>query len=79
MQREEEELRIKRKQEEKERWWAGAELFAQRDPEDDSNDDLGGTASSQTQRLSRYSMDYSRWDVWDPQDPATLQEVIQLT
>ena len=24
----------------------------------------------------RYSMDYSRWNQWQPQDPATLKEVI---
>jgi hypothetical protein len=66
---------VKRKQEEKERWWAGAELFAASPADENQDESEGAPVSAAAQRLGRYSMDYSRWDVWDPQDPATLQEV----
>lgn len=71
-----EELRLKRKAEEKERWWAGADLFATRPKEDDSiQADGTETAVLEKERvLQRYTMDYSRWNDWTPTDEVSVQE-----
>lgn len=75
------ELKLQRKAQEKDRWWSGAELFASTRTTDSSvnfciNDEL--VDKKQTE-LQRYSNDYSRWDQWTPQDPATLAEVYQIS
>lgn len=74
-----EELRLQRKLEERERWWAGAELFTAHrrgggivDVEDENSE--AKNIDPQTLILQRYTADYSRWNEWVPRDPASLQE-----
>lgn len=81
-----EELRLKRKLEERERWWAGAELMTAKpagggneDNDDDDDDSTGKRAvDNRSAILQRYTADYSRWNEWVPSDPATLQEDAEL-
>jgi tetratricopeptide (TPR) repeat protein len=78
-----EELRLKRKLEERERWWAGAELMIAKPvggDEDNDDDDSAGKRSIDNRSviLQRYTADYSRWNEWVPSDPATLQEDAEL-
>lgn len=73
-----EKLAKQRKIEEKERWWAGADFFVRKRASNASVEDEEGVISSETQIAQRYSMDYSRWDSWTPQDPATRAEVIVI-
>ena len=58
-----EQLRLKRKQEEKDRWWAGSELFvANRASEERTaaTDDDQVAQSKAARQLQRYTLDYSR-------------------
>mmetsp|Transcript_18858 Transcript_18858/g.31477 ORF Transcript_18858/g.31477 Transcript_18858/m.31477 type:complete len:928 (+) Transcript_18858:73-2856(+) len=77
LEREAEELRIKRKEEERKKWWAGVELFAQSGPEEStaSVDDIDRAQVEKNIRKERYSMDYSRWNQWQPSDPVSLKEI----
>lgn len=70
-------LAARRKQEEKERWWAGVDLFARKQASKLSVDEI----ESENHNVGvnqRYDNSYARWDSWVPQDPATLQEVTPL-
>jgi tetratricopeptide (TPR) repeat protein len=42
---------------------------------DDDDDDSDANHMKAVTMEQRYSMNYSRWDTWVPQDPATVQEV----
>lgn len=75
--------KAKLKQEEKDKWWRGAELFQGMDPtqmadEDDEDNVCSSTTDSETVKqqavLQRYSNDYSRWEMPVVDDPATLAE-----
>ena len=74
-----EELQLLRKKEERDRWWAGAEMFAS-NPSDGLNvhqkdADAGEDHNDRSKLASRYALDYSKWDEWSPNDPATQAEV----
>ena len=77
-----EELRLKRKAEEKERWWAGADLFVvnKTNPTDSAAGyDKGIEDLTEKERiLQRYTMDYSRWNDWEPTDEVSMQEKKEL-
>ena len=74
--------RAKRKAEEKNKWWRGAELF--RELPDDEDQDPGGpeaaagstdsTEAAKAALLRRYSNDYSRWEAPVVDDPASKAE-----
>ena len=70
------ELQIQRKSQERERWWSGADIFAANRSKEEvhvcENDEL---IDKKSQELKKYTADYSRWEQWTPQDPATLEEV----
>jgi len=75
-------LRLKRKVEEKERWWGGADLFREEEDEKKVSEAQGvyvedGSADSKLKSKvkSRYDFDYSRWDTWTPDDEATKEEM----
>lgn len=65
LRKEEEELRLKRKIEEKERWWSGAELHIS--PENNQKMDENNLTPLQVNKIEKYSANYSRWDQWIPQ------------
>lgn len=79
--------KAKLKQEEKDKWWRGAELFQGMDPtkmndDDDEDDDhitrkVDGETAKKQAVLARYSNDYSRWEMPVIDDPATLAEVAE--
>ena len=72
-----EELRLKRKAAEKERWWGGAEFCVERKVRDkDGNVVIEPTnESTEKDRIrQRYTADYSRWNDWVPTDQATIEE-----
>ena len=72
-----EQLRLQRKLEEKERWWAGSDLFVnQRDTEDLSI--VTEKVTEKARLLDRYANDYSRWNDWKPSDPVTLAETAEV-
>lgn len=78
LEREAEVLRLKRKEEERKKWWAGVELFANTNDEGQSTssvDDIDRAEVEKNIRRDRYSMDYSRWNQWQPSDPVSLKEV----
>jgi tetratricopeptide (TPR) repeat protein len=79
--KEKEELRIKLKIQEREKWWDGAELFAEKKGNDDEEEvDADGNTMVSEQELirQRYTANYARWDEWVPQDPASLSEAQDL-
>ena len=58
-----EQLRLKRKHEEKERWWAGSELFVVNRASEErmaATDDDQVAQSKAARQLQRYTLDYSR-------------------
>lgn len=57
---------MKRKVEEKERWWSGAELHVSHNNENKSDNEDNMTPQ-QANLLDRYSANYSRWEQWIPQ------------
>ena len=72
-------LREQRKQEEKERWWSGAEIFrpnkavtTEQQDEAQLNDE---EIDKKALRLKRYTADYSHWNEWIPTDEASRAEV----
>ena len=73
-------LKVKRKEEEKERWWAGAEFFTKNKGADDiETDDVEGgdekaSVSVFQKTMDKYNSDYSRWNTWVPSDPTSLAE-----
>ncbi len=72
-----EELRLLRKNEEKERWWLGADLFVENKNTEKSSDvvDKDGNIIDINEKIKlRYTADYSRWNEWKPNDPASLLE-----
>lgn len=79
--------KAKRKEEEKERWWRGADFYSKNkhtyddsiQNDDDENEDSNGSNGSKPTSvfqttMDRYNNDYSRWDTWEPSDPTTLEE-----
>ncbi len=85
-----EKLRIQRKKEEKERWWDGARLFSEtggvgnEDDDEEGEDGIkklsggetsdSGSSSLVKKKMAYHKLDYSRWDKWVPEDPATVEE-----
>ncbi len=72
-----EELRIKRKAEEKERWWSGAEYCGNRKVKNADGSvviEVGDEITEKERIKNRYTADYSRWNDWVPTDSATLEE-----
>jgi hypothetical protein len=66
-----EELRSLRKNEEKERWWLGADLFVENKNTEKSSDivDKDGNIVDINEKIKlRYTADYSRWNEWKPND-----------
>ncbi|RYG65086.1 hypothetical protein EON64_12655 [archaeon] len=74
----EEKLRIQRKQQEKERWWSGAEAFKPRQTSESTPLTARQLTEEEEDRrnlmLSRYTADYSRWGQWAPSDEVSRQE-----
>ena len=70
-----EKLAAQRKHEERERWWAGVEYFVSNQRSNASVTDEDESKESVRSVSQKYSMDYSRWDIWTPQDPVTREEV----
>lgn len=72
-------LQEQRKKEERERWWAGAEIFKPKTATE-SERLLAPTeeeVDKKTAILNRYKADYSRWNSWTPTDEATLAEAAE--
>ncbi|CAM9250109.1 unnamed protein product [Chrysoparadoxa australica] len=82
LEREQEERRVKLERDEKEKWWRGAELMygdrGTRVPGEaagDAPEHLSEASADKARRLKdRYSMEYSRWDTWTPDDPVSKEE-----
>ena len=83
MREKEEQLRMQRKKEEIERWWAGAEIYKPRNDEEKANNAKGIVKEGVTSEMmkertvGRYTMDYSKWDTWIPDDEVTRQEQLE--
>lgn len=76
LEREAEELRIKRKEEERNKWWVGVDLFINHSDESTTSvDDIDKAELEIRIRKERYSMNYSRWNQWTPTDPVSLKEM----
>ena len=81
LQEKERKLREERKKEERERWWAGVEIFKPK-----QTDETTTTISTPTDEeidkkttiLNRYTADYSRWNDWTPTDEVTLTEMKEI-
>ncbi len=77
--KEAEELRVKRAAQEKEKWWAGAEMYRDnRDFEEASNlgvDELAAHQTAKDKIAGRYNFNYSKWDQWVPTDEASTAEL----
>eukprot|EP01006_Ploeotia_vitrea_P040123 TRINITY_DN66404_c2_g1_i2.p1 TRINITY_DN66404_c2_g1~~TRINITY_DN66404_c2_g1_i2.p1 ORF type:complete len:348 (+),score=35.18 TRINITY_DN66404_c2_g1_i2:49-1092(+) len=69
----EEELRLKRKEEEKKKWWDGAELFRTHGDNLDQLEESEQIAI--TNKLNKYTADYSHWNTWVDETPATKEEI----
>jgi tetratricopeptide (TPR) repeat protein len=74
-------LGLQRKNEEKELWWAGAEMHHTNKSGKDKDTamqeidcDPHNSSSEKENIMKKYISDYSRWDEWVPKDPATLLE-----
>jgi hypothetical protein len=61
----------KRKEEERERWWSGAEIFK---PEQEKNKNSNTEDESNTKIKERYSINYSKWEEWTPVDEEEKKE-----
>jgi hypothetical protein len=72
----EEQLRLQRKQEERERWWQGAELLRPRSAssEKEKQKSLTNSSKDKEKLLARYQADYSKWESWIPDDKVSLEE-----
>lgn len=73
-------LREERKREERERWWAGVEIFKPRGNEGQGVSSKAATDEEIDKKavlLNRYKLDYSRWNTWSPTDEATLAEAAE--
>eukprot|EP01031_Cornospumella_fuschlensis_P037336 gene37336-45329_t len=74
----EEKLRIQRKQQERERWWSGAEAFKPRQSTESAARSQRQLTEEEEDRralvLSRYTADYSKWEQWSPSDEVSVQE-----
>lgn len=68
-----EELRQKRAKEEKEKWWTSAEWFKEHNVAE-TLDEVQASQHATISRIDRYAADYSRWDSWVDETPATLAE-----
>ena len=64
-------LEAKRREEERELWWAGAELFRKTSAVEVEEVSWPSTESS---LMMRYTNDYSRWEEWEPSDPVSILE-----
>ena len=75
-QEKERKLKEQRKSEERERWWAGVEIFKPRKTEDGNTlQPLDDTATDKKVAIvNRYTADYSRWNEWTPTDEASKAE-----
>lgn len=75
-------LQRERKREERERWWSGAEVYFPKESENqeaksaNSNGKLSEEDKKQL-KISRYTMDYSKWDSWSPSDEVSRQEELE--
>lgn len=78
------ELKARKKKQEREKWWQGSELFAEKASDsnktnaDDVTDTSSRAAFEREKVLQRYSFDYSRWNDWDLTDEASLEEKKRL-
>jgi hypothetical protein len=46
-----------------------------KESEEDEDAPTNRLVDEKTLRMNKYLLDYSRWDQWEPTDPATLREV----
>jgi len=72
-------LSEQRKVEERDRWWAGVEIFKPRSAPVSSSvviENVNETAKKEA-IVNRYTADYSRWNEWTPTDEATLAEAAE--
>jgi hypothetical protein len=70
-----EEIRQKRIKEERDKWWTGAEWFKSHGQPGDDSADVTADKAIAIDRMDRYASDYSRWDSWVDETPATQAEV----
>lgn len=69
------ELKRKRKIEEKERWWSGAEIFKpMKEQSESSRVNSDEDIDPKKKLIDRYNFNYSRWDEWVPNDEASKIE-----
>jgi len=72
-------LKDKRKKEESEKWWAGAEIFRPKTEDAPRVVNLSDEEEDKKQMLlNRYKLDYFRWNDWSPTDEASLEEIEAL-
>lgn len=74
------ELKRQRKREERERWWSGAEVYFPKESAKKEPSTTGGKLNAEDARalrVSRYTMDYSKWDTWTPSDDVSRQEELE--
>jgi tetratricopeptide (TPR) repeat protein len=73
-------LREVRKKEERERWWAGVEIFKPKVKEGETAPNIATDEENdkKTAILNRYKADYSRWGTWTPTDEVSLAEAAEI-
>lgn len=73
-------LAEQRKVEERERWWAGVEIFKPKSERTSSVVTVTANDDAEAKKeaiVNRYTADYSRWNEWTPTDEATLAEAAE--
>ena len=65
---------MRRKVEEKERWWEAARLSKGDSSLDDATEGDEELSANERRKL-KYSSNYSRWEEWEPSDPVSVEEV----
>jgi tetratricopeptide (TPR) repeat protein len=75
-------LREERKKEERERWWAGVEIFKPKPAISDAVSAKPSQSQEEADKtammLNRYKADYSHWNSWTPTDEASLAEQAEV-
>ena len=71
-------MRVKRKVEERQKWWDGADLFRTHGGDNNLEHLCEEEQVKILTKLNRNSMDYSVWDKWVDETPATVEEVCSV-
>ena len=82
LQEKERKLKEERKKEERERWWAGVEIFKPKQTDETTSTTISTPTDEEIDKkttiLNRYTADYSRWNDWTPTDEVTLTEMKEI-